>query len=92
MSARRVIDWRIEPDGDDYTLLYRNKQVLHGRNMADIQRYLKKHRTSEQTVFQVAEDGYTTNLTPQMNRRQRSSRPSSAPRPRVPMRMPLMRF
>lgn len=91
MSARRVVDWQVKPDGDDYSLSYRGRPVSDGQTMTDVRRYLHKNRTPGEQVVQVAEDGYVTDLTDQIARRQPRRRQPGA-KGRRPVRMPLIRF
>lgn len=93
MSTRRVVDWRIEPDeGDTHTLYLRNREVLRGASMTEINKHLRKHRQPGQSVHDVAEDGYVTDLTRRIERRQPTQRVSPLKRRRRPVRMPLVRF
>jgi len=53
MSARRLIDWRIEPgeSSDRYILHRRNRPVLQDRGMSEIWKYLREHREKGETIF-----------------------------------------
>lgn len=91
MSTRRVIDWRIEPGEDDTETLYlRNRPVLRDASPAEVGKHLRKHRQPGQSVHLVAEDGYVTDVTRTIERRQPARRQPAKRRPIV--RMPLMRF
>lgn len=93
MSTRRVIDWRIQPgDGDHYTLYFRNKQVMDDQSMVEINKHLRNNRSPGQTVHQVADDGYITDVTRGIDRRQPTRRRSPVGKRRRPVRMPLIRF
>jgi hypothetical protein len=94
MPSRRVIDWQIKPGDKDnsYVLLLRNRTVLTDSSMTEINKHLRKHRDQGQTVHEVAEDGYATDVTRRLDRRHRPAQPASAPRRRSPVRMPLIRF
>ena len=84
MSTRRVIDWRIEPGEDDTETLYlRNRPVLRDASPAEVGK-------PGQSVHLVAEDGYVTDVTRTIERRQPARRQPAKRRPIV--RMPLMRF
>ena len=91
MSPRRVVDWRIEQNKDEtYNLFLRNKLVLQDSSMTAIKKYLKRHRSDGQTVHEVADDGYVTDRTRAIERRQRRrSVPGVHHRP---VRMPFARF
>lgn len=93
MPSRRVIDWQIRPNDDDtYDLLLRHRPVLIGSSMTEIGKYLRRHRQPGQSVHQVAEDGYITDITRAVERRQPARRTPPARRRHRPVRMPLMRF
>lgn len=96
MSPRRVIDWQIKPgdENDTYDLLLRHKTVLTGRSLTDIHKHLRKHRQPNQSIHQVADDGYITDVTTSVDRRQkhRPVRPARPRRGHRPVRMPLLRF
>ncbi len=93
MGARRVVDWRITQDGDgNYELHLGNRQVLRDTTMTEINKHLKKNRQAGQTVHEVADDGYITDVTRRIERRQPADRRDAAPRPRKPVRLPLIRW
>lgn len=91
MSTRRVVDWRIEPGEDDtHTLYLRNRPVLRDSSMTEINKHLRKHRQPGQSVHEVADDGYVTDVTRAVERHQPRRHQPAKRRPIV--RMPLMRF
>lgn len=93
MGARRVVDWRITQDDDgNYELHLGNRQVLRDTTMTEINKHLRKNRQAGQTVHEVAEDGYITDVTRRVERRQSADRRDPAQRPRKPLRMPLIRW
>lgn len=88
---RRVVDWQIKPGEDDtYDLYLRNRQVLHDTSMTEINKHLRKNRRPDQTVHEIADDGYITDVTRRVQRRQPVSRRPA--RRRTSVRMPLLRF
>ena len=92
MSPRRVSDWQIKPsegEKENYDLYLNNRQVLQGRSMTEIGKYLRRHLQDDQTVHEVADDGYVTDRT---KRHQRRKRPTSQPSAHKPVRMPFIRF
>lgn len=92
MAARRVIDWRIVPgDNDNYDLYLRNRRVLTDRSMSEINKHLRKHRGSGETVHSVADDGYVTNITRRIDRRQPRVL-GAIPKPHRAIRTALMRL
>lgn len=93
MSTRRVVDWRIEPgEGDTHTLYLRNRPVLQDASMTQINKHLRKHHRAGETVHDVAEDGYVTDMTRRVERRQPAQRVSPLRRRHKAVRMPLLRF
>lgn len=93
MSTRRVVDWRIEPgENDTHTLYLRNREVLRDASMTEISKHLRRHRKAGETVHDVAEDGYVTDMTRRIERRQPAQRTSPLKRRRKAVRMPLLRF
>lgn len=93
MGARRVVDWRITQDGDGgYELHLRNRQVLRDTTMTEINKHLRKNRQAGQTVHEVADDGYVTDVTRRVERRQPTDRRKPVTRTRKPVRMPLLRW
>lgn len=49
--------WTIEPDGDDLMLTEGRRVRLFGATEDEIQRYLKKHMTTGDTLKRVHPDG-----------------------------------
>lgn len=93
MSTRRVVDWRIEPGEDDTETLYlRNRRVLRDASPAEVRKHLRRNRQQGQSVHLVAEDGYITDITRAIERRQPSRRTAPARKRHRPVRMPLLRF
>lgn len=87
-----MTDWQIKPGEEDgqFDLFLRGRLVLGDSSMIAINKYLKKHRSDDQTVHEVADDGYVTDRTRAIERRQRRR---SVPRVHHrPVRMPFMRF
>ena len=93
MGTRRVVDWRItQDDGGNYELHLGNRQVLRDTTMTEINKHLRKNRQAGQTVHEVAEDGYVTDVTRRVERRRPADRRDPSQRPRRPIRMPLIRW
>lgn len=93
MGARRVVDWRItQDDSGNYELHLGNRQVLRDTTLTEINKHLKKNRQAGQTVHEVADDGYITDVTRRVKRRQSTDRRDPSRRPRKPVRMPLVRW
>lgn len=90
----RVLDWRIEPGEEkgDYCLYLRNRQVLRDTSMTEINKHLRKRRQPGQKVHEIADDGYATDVTRRVERRQPPVRQSPVRKRRTPVRMPLIRF
>lgn len=93
MGTRRVVDWRIEPgeSDDGFHLYLRDRRVLRDTSITEINKHLKRTRQPGQTVHQIADDGYVTDITKTVERRQPAVRRRPSRR-RVPVRMPLIRF
>lgn len=93
MSTRRVVDWQIKPgDDDNHDLYLHNRRVLHDMSITEITKYLRQRRQPSETVHQIASDGYITDRTDEIERRQPNLRRRPLPKSRVPVRMPLIKF